>query len=73
MSIRVCGASSLGNLELGGELEVGELRVWGVNLILGEPEFGGTGVGAISSLAGQSEFGEARVWEDKVTILALQI
>ena len=73
MSIRVCGASSLGNLELGGELEVGELRVWGVNLSLGEPEFGGTGVWGISSLGGHSEFGEPRVWEEKLTFLALQI
>ena len=63
----------LGNLELGGELEVGELRVWGVNLISGEPEFGGSGVWAISSLGGHSELGEAGVWEEMLTILALQI
>ena len=73
MSIRVCGVSSLGNLELGGELEVGELRVWGVDLILGEPDFGGSGVWGNSSLGVHCEFGESRVWEEKLTFLAVQI
>ena len=58
MSIRVCGASSLGNLELGGELEVGELRVWGVDLILGEADFGGSGVWGIIASLGNLEFGK---------------
>ena len=48
----------MGNLELGGELEVGELRVWGVDLILGEADFGGSGVWGIIASLGNLEFGK---------------
>ena len=51
----------MGNLELGGELEVGELRVWGVDVILGKLDFGGSGGWGDSSLGDHCEFGESRV------------